>query len=122
MSTTDENLSAEERAAMADAASKAFDHPPTDLTLPLRSTEEMIRDLAAVSAYRMSGEETPDGTPWETLERVQQLRMALHGVGRVGVHLDGRGEPVGDQIQIVLTGHEAEALIMQMTGKVRLRQ
>jgi len=85
---------------------------------------EVDRSIAraeALGRLEISGERIHPDSTYGTIERIQQLRLALHGVGRVGNHLDREGQPVGEDVAIVLGPHEQETLIMLLTGKVRVR-
>jgi len=58
-----------------------------------------------------------DDMGWESYERIHRLREALDGIGHVGAQFDSQGRPVGNQVSVSLTMHEAEALMLLLTKR-----
>lgn len=105
----DEAMYAEQRTATFQG-----DYSDVDTTvLKAIKTAEMYASL------RINNEGISSAASARLIEQVQAIRLALRGIGQVGQHFNAVGQPVGDQIAIVLTSHEAEALIMALTGRVR---
>jgi hypothetical protein len=76
----------------------------------LRRAEEATMVVPAQSSADMG---------WESYERLHRLREALDGIGHVGPQFDSHGKPVGNQLIVSLTAHEAEALILKVSRDLR---
>lgn len=106
------------------------EYGPTELPAPTRSAgtgyedvEEMARrsleTAQMLASLRPAGSGLDPDATVETLERVRSLRLAL-GLGQVGQHFNAVGAPVADQVAVILSTSEVEALIMRLTGQVRI--
>lgn len=74
----------------------------------LRRAEEMTMIVPAQAV---------DDMGWESYERIHRLREALDGIGHVGPQFDAAGRPVGSQVSVSLTMHEAEALMLLLAKR-----
>lgn len=79
-----------------------------------------IQTAEMLASLRVSGEQVDPVATEQTVHRINDLRRALGGIGQVGQHFNAVGTPVGDQVAVILTAHDVNALIMRLTGKVRL--
>lgn len=78
-----------------------------------------ISTAKMMASLRVAGEAVDPEATEKTLEQIQALRLALKGLGLVGQHFNAVGQPVSDQVAIVLSSDEVETLIMRLTGRVR---
>lgn len=78
-----------------------------------------IRTAEMLASLRVSGEQVDPAATEATLARIRDLRLALGGIGQVGQHFNAVGTPVAEEVAVILTVHDLNALIMRLTGKVR---
>lgn len=94
--------------------------PVSDYSDVESSVLRSIKTAEMLASLRVSGEQIDPAATEATVTRINDLRVALAGIGQVGQHFNAVGTPVGDQVAVILTSHDVAALIMRLTGRVRL--
>ena len=79
-------------------------------------TEQALRNAEMASALEPTI--APGDVGVAVYERIQALRSALGGIGRITPQYNNRGEQVGGQVSITLTEHDVAALIMLITDRL----